>query len=369
MALGERRRRRAVGDALGDEARHEPAGPVVDDGRRLVAAPPPRFDEPPDGVDVLAEAQLAVEPVDRAQRLGPHDDRRRRHVAQRGSPVRSVPARGRGRAASGPARSAATGPAPGALATRGRDEADALVGEVGEQAVEPAGLEPDVGVDERDERGVDRAEAGVAGDGRAGVGAQAEHAGAGTAVTGGSEASSTAMTTATPGQQRTISASAVSPSTRAGTTTVTSAAVNGDLAGRGWIAPASSRRSTSRSVAVGAMSWPAAMSSKAATPAGVRRNTRSGDPPMTTSLPGGRDGSTRRASTSSPPDRIRSPPSDVRPECTSPRRADRMAQMHLRGRRRSGGSGGSSGDLVGRPLPACARQEAYTVECGAGRRR
>ena len=111
----------------------------------------------------------------------------------------------------------------------------------------------------------------------------------GTAVTGGSDASSTAITAATPGQQRTISASADSPSTNAGTTTVTSAAVNGPSTGRGWIAPASTRRSTRRSVfGSGATSSPLAMSSKTATPASVRRKSRSGDPPMTTLLPGGR---------------------------------------------------------------------------------
>ena len=70
------------------------------------------------------------------------------------------------------------------------------------------------------------------------------------------------MTAATPGQQRTISISDESPSTRAGTTTVTSAGVNGDVVGWGWMAPASSSRSTSRSMPVpGSMSAPAAMRS------------------------------------------------------------------------------------------------------------
>ena len=107
-----------------------------------------------------------------------------------------------------------------------------------------------------------------------------------TALTGGSEASSTAITVATPGQQRTISASAVSPSTSAGTITVTSAAVYGDVAGRGWIAPASSEPVDEavgrRDVLAGGDAF------VTPTPAGVSRNSRSGDPPITTSLPAGR---------------------------------------------------------------------------------
>ena len=50
-------------DALGDAApRHDAARSVVDDRRRLVAAAPAGLDEPPHGVDVLAEAQLRSNP-------------------------------------------------------------------------------------------------------------------------------------------------------------------------------------------------------------------------------------------------------------------------------------------------------------------
>ena len=75
VPAGQRRGRRAVGHALGDEAAPRPAGPVVDDRRRLVPAPPSGLDQAPHRVDVLAEAQGAVEAVDRPQRRRAHDER------------------------------------------------------------------------------------------------------------------------------------------------------------------------------------------------------------------------------------------------------------------------------------------------------
>ena len=165
VALGQRRRRRAVGDALGDEPAPRAAGAVVDDGGRLVAAPPPGLDQAPHGVDVLAEAQAAVEPADRPQRVRPHDQRRRRHVAEAGA--RRDAARLRAEVERGvPLLVAGQRTGARRAGHARRDQSDAVVGEVGEQAVDPARLEPDVGVDERDQRRGRRPEAGVAGDGR-----------------------------------------------------------------------------------------------------------------------------------------------------------------------------------------------------------
>ena len=108
--------------------------------------------------------------------------RRRRHVAEPGARGDAARLRARGRAASGPARSAATGAGAGRAGDARRDEADAVVGEVREQRVEPARLEPDVGVDEGDERRRRPRQAGVAGDGRSGVGPQPQHPRAGDGV-------------------------------------------------------------------------------------------------------------------------------------------------------------------------------------------
>ena len=61
------------------------AGVVVHLARRFVAAPPARLVEPPHEVDVLAEAEILVEPADVAQRLDAAHDRGRRHVADPGA--------------------------------------------------------------------------------------------------------------------------------------------------------------------------------------------------------------------------------------------------------------------------------------------
>ncbi len=102
---------------------------------------------------------------------------------------------------------------------------------------------------------------------------------------GGCDPSSTTTTPATPAHaarnRERPSASAAS----AGTTTVTSAAVNGPGPGAGCTAPASSSRSTSRDEGT---SSPATRRSKYRTPAALRRNSRSGEPPMTTSASPGR---------------------------------------------------------------------------------
>ena len=174
MALGEGCGGRAVRVALGDEGAPRPPRPVVDDGRRLVAAAPTCLDEAPDRVDVLAEAQRPLEPVDRPQCIGAHEDGRRRHVAQPrawsdaawlGSEVeRRVPLLVGGDGAG-------TGRAGDAWC----DEADAVVGEVQQQRVEPTRHEADVGVDEGDQWRRRRSQSGVASDGGAGVGAQAQH--------------------------------------------------------------------------------------------------------------------------------------------------------------------------------------------------
>ena len=174
MALGEGCGGRAVREALGDEGAPRPPRPVVDDGRRLVAAAPTCLDEAPDRVDVLAEAQRPLEPVDRPQCIGAHEDGRRRHVAQPrawsdaawlGSEVeRRVPLLVGG-----------DGAGTGRAGDAWRDEADAVVGEVQQQRVEPTRHEADVGVDEGDQWRRRRPQSGVASDGGAGVGPQAQH--------------------------------------------------------------------------------------------------------------------------------------------------------------------------------------------------
>jgi hypothetical protein len=58
------------------------------------------------------------------------------------------------------------------------DEGDLLVGEVAEQGFQPARRQLHVGVDERDQGSRDSTQTGVPGDGRSGIGAEAEDLGA-----------------------------------------------------------------------------------------------------------------------------------------------------------------------------------------------
>ena len=123
----------------------------------------------------------------------------------------------------------------------GRDEADAIVGEVQQQRVEPAGHQPDVGVDERDEWRRRRAESGVAGDGRAGVGPQPEHAGAGDrahrwlrGVVDGDHAGHAGAAAHDLGERRLAEHERRHDHRHVGRRV-------GDVVGRGWIAPASTQ--------------------------------------------------------------------------------------------------------------------------------
>ena len=145
----------------------------MDDRRRLVAAPPSGLDETPHGVDVLADPQGAVEPADRPQGLGADEQRGGRHVAEAGArrdPAGLGPEIERGVALLVARDGARRGPARHPR----RHEGHLLVGEVAEERFEPARRELHVGVDEGDEGRRDRAQAGVAGDGRPGVRPQPE---------------------------------------------------------------------------------------------------------------------------------------------------------------------------------------------------
>ena len=278
--------------------------------------------------------------------------------------MRCGPARARGRAASAPARRQRSGRRP-ARWRRGGDERDALVGEVAEQPVEPARLEAHVGVDEGDERRVDRASPALRATAGPALVRSRNTRDPATDATGGSDASSTAITPATPAQQRTISASADSPSTKAGTTTVTSAAVNGPhgrpgVDGAGVDEPVGEprRRALRRDVGAGGDLV------DNATPASLRRNRRSGDPPMTTLLPRRTAGRAIERRTSSRPPVL---PHRRRRGSRSPVSLSRMAHPRRR-RARSGRRARRWATTPCTPSPAAGT--AITSErCGhAGRR-
>ena len=175
MAPGEQGGRRAVGDALVDEAPPRRSGAVVDDRGRLVAAPPPRRDQPPDRVDVLADAQTAVEAVDLL-------DRRRAGHEGGGGDVADPGAGGDagrlGAEVEGGVGGLVAGPAV-VRRCRGHargDEADPRILEMTEQRRQPPRTEIDVGVDERHQRRGHRCQTGVAGDGGPRVRAQPQEA-------------------------------------------------------------------------------------------------------------------------------------------------------------------------------------------------
>ena len=173
MAACERRGGRAVADALADPSPPGAARVVVHLARRFVAAAPARLVEPPDEVDVLAEAETLVEAADLAHRSNPAHDRSGGHVADAGAAADAgrfgpevewaaiaLVAGDRARAVEG-------------ADARG-DERHAIVGEVGEQCVEPAVGQFDIGVDECDEGCGHVRSTGIAGSGGAAVGVQAE---------------------------------------------------------------------------------------------------------------------------------------------------------------------------------------------------
>ena len=294
MATGERGCRRAVGDPLGDERAPGPAWPVVDDRQRprsgSASRPRPaatRRRRPRRGAATRSKPPIG------AERVGAHDDRRGGDVAEPGPGSDAARLRTEVERRV-PLLVAGDGAGARRAGDAWRDEPDAIVGEVQEQRIEPAGHEPDVGVDEGDEGSRRRAQAGVAGDGRAGVGPQAQHGGAGDGadrrlrgVVDGDHAGDAGAAAHDLGERRLTEHERRDDDRHVGS------GVRRRPSGAGG----SRRRRAAGRRAVDAsrlgMSSPAATRSYTTAPAGVRRNSFSGDPPITTSPPAGRrvDGS------------------------------------------------------------------------------
>ncbi len=139
----------AVGEPLGDPPAPRRSGRVGHDDRGLVADLPALCDEPPDEVDVLADAEVLVEPV--AQGASSHDQRRGGHEGDCGAGPDDSALVPEVEWGGGDLKALADRVAQGS-AQPWRDRADLGVREVPDELVEPVGLGHDVGVEERDER-------------------------------------------------------------------------------------------------------------------------------------------------------------------------------------------------------------------------
>jgi hypothetical protein len=170
-------------------------------------------EESPHHVDVLASSQRLVESADCSQGFGPYHECRGRHVAD--ASTRSDPSllgaeveRGSSRLVLRQRRRA------NRRRDARRDERDPRVAEMRQHCIEPIVVEVDVGIDERDERGADLGETGVARRGRPLVRREAD------------DASSTMITSG-------CDPAMVHGTLNAGTTIVTLAAVSCDFVGIG----------------------------------------------------------------------------------------------------------------------------------------
>ena len=161
MLAIECRRGSTVGETLPGPGR--PTGPrmMMHGRRRLVAAAMAGFDQSPHQIDVLACPHRLVEPADRSQCIDAHQQRRGRHVADAragGDATRlgtEVERRSRNSYCSNVVEPSTDDDPRG-------DERDQRVAEVRQQRVEPIVADVDVGIDERNERGGDFGETGIA---------------------------------------------------------------------------------------------------------------------------------------------------------------------------------------------------------------
>ncbi len=168
MAFGESGRRPPVRPSLAEPRLPVGARRVGDDDRGFVPHAVAGLVDAPDEIDVLADAHGLVEATDAAEHVRASDQAGGRYVrdAAPGTHARRLVAEVEGRMdglVSG--QGSRSRPADDA----GRDEADALVGEVRQQRVEPPRSRLAVGVDERDESGGDRRQSRVAGGPRTAV--------------------------------------------------------------------------------------------------------------------------------------------------------------------------------------------------------
>jgi hypothetical protein len=146
---------------------------VPHDRPRVVPHLPAGLFEPAEQVDVLPDSERAVEPADVLESLATTDDSRRRHVGD--SPVGTDDAGRRPEIERRARRLVCSELADRRCPHARGDGGDGGVVEVADEAVEPAGLREDVGIDVSDEWGEGERTGGVSGcGGTAGAGSSHE---------------------------------------------------------------------------------------------------------------------------------------------------------------------------------------------------